>query len=116
MTKGYVLTAGQIEAMEGLAKVHFQNDNARRINKSLGDATGHGIGPALSATQVRAMLRVALRLNASLDDAFVQVQIATIHALKQIVGKVCGSGSRSPEGRPWRPWRPSCGLATALIP
>ena len=26
----------------------------------MGDATGHGIGPALSATQVRAMLRVAL--------------------------------------------------------
>ena len=36
----------------------------------MGDATGHGIGPALSATQVRAMLRVALRLEASLDDAF----------------------------------------------
>ena len=36
----------------------------------MGDATGHGIGPALSATQVRAMLRVALRLGASLDDAF----------------------------------------------
>jgi phosphoserine phosphatase len=36
----------------------------------MGDATGHGIGPALSATQVRAMLRVAQRLGASLDDAF----------------------------------------------
>lgn len=36
----------------------------------MGDATGHGIGPALSATQVRAMLRVALRLGANLDDAF----------------------------------------------
>ena len=36
----------------------------------MGDATGHGIGPALSATQVRAMLRVALRLGADLDDAF----------------------------------------------
>lgn len=36
----------------------------------MGDATGHGIGPALSATQVRAMLRVALRLGASLLDAF----------------------------------------------
>jgi phosphoserine phosphatase RsbU/P len=33
----------------------------------LGDATGHGIGPALSATQVRAMVRVALRLGAGLD-------------------------------------------------
>jgi phosphoserine phosphatase len=39
----------------------------------MGDATGHGIGPALSATQVRAMLRVALRLGADLDDAFVHV-------------------------------------------
>jgi phosphoserine phosphatase len=39
----------------------------------MGDATGHGIGPALSATQVRAMLRVALRLGATLDDAFVHV-------------------------------------------
>jgi phosphoserine phosphatase len=36
----------------------------------MGDATGHGIGPALSATQVRAMLRVAQRLGADLDDAF----------------------------------------------
>lgn len=39
----------------------------------MGDATGHGIGPALSATQVRAMLRVALRLNASLDEIFVNI-------------------------------------------
>jgi phosphoserine phosphatase RsbU/P len=36
----------------------------------MGDATGHGIGPALSATQVRAMLRIAIRLGASLNDAF----------------------------------------------
>lgn len=36
----------------------------------MGDATGHGIGPALSATQVRAMLRVAERLGAGLDDTF----------------------------------------------
>jgi phosphoserine phosphatase len=44
-----------------------------RIFLLMGDATGHGIGPALSATQVRAMLRVALRLGASLDDVFVNV-------------------------------------------
>jgi phosphoserine phosphatase len=36
----------------------------------LGDATGHGIGPALSVTQVRAMLRMAVRLGAGLDDSF----------------------------------------------
>ncbi len=32
----------------------------------LADATGHGIGPALSVTQVRAMLRMALRLRPEL--------------------------------------------------
>jgi len=34
----------------------------------LADATGHGIGPALSVTQVRAMLRLACRLRADLDE------------------------------------------------
>ena len=45
----------------------------QRLFLLMGDATGHGIGPALSATQVRAMLRVALRLEASLDDAFTHI-------------------------------------------
>jgi len=45
----------------------------KRLFLLMGDATGHGIGPALSATQVRAMLRVALRLESSLDDAFVHI-------------------------------------------
>jgi len=36
----------------------------------LGDATGHGIGPALSVTQVRSMLRMALRLGGDLDAIF----------------------------------------------
>ena len=40
MSKGYILTAAEIEAMDGLAKTHFQNPNAQRINKSLGDLTG----------------------------------------------------------------------------
>lgn len=44
-----------------------------RLFLLMGDATGHGIGPALSATQVRAMLRVALRLESSLDHAFVHI-------------------------------------------
>jgi len=45
----------------------------KRLFLLMGDATGHGIGPALSATQVRAMLRVALRLGADLDDVFVNI-------------------------------------------
>jgi phosphoserine phosphatase len=44
-----------------------------RLFLLMGDATGHGIGPALSATQVRAMLRVALRLGSNLDSAFVHI-------------------------------------------
>lgn len=45
----------------------------KRLFLLMGDATGHGIGPALSATQVRAMLRMALRLEADLDDVFVNI-------------------------------------------
>ena len=41
-----------------------------RVVLLLGDATGHGIGPALSVTQVRAMLRVCIRLGAGFHDAF----------------------------------------------
>jgi phosphoserine phosphatase len=36
----------------------------------LGDATGHGIGPALSVTQMQAMLRMAFRLGADLETAY----------------------------------------------
>src|SRR5258705_6678639 len=39
----------------------------------LGDATGHGIAPALSVTQMQAMLRMALRMGADLETAFLQV-------------------------------------------
>lgn len=34
------LSADAIEAMEGTLKTHFLNDNAVRLNKSLGDAVG----------------------------------------------------------------------------
>jgi phosphoserine phosphatase len=36
----------------------------------MGDATGHGFGPALSATQMQAMLRVAFRCGADLGQAY----------------------------------------------
>jgi sigma-B regulation protein RsbU (phosphoserine phosphatase) len=36
----------------------------------LGDATGHGFGPALSATNMQAMLRVAFRCGADLAQAY----------------------------------------------
>lgn len=36
----------------------------------LGDATGHGIAPAISITQMQAMLRIAFRLGADLETTF----------------------------------------------
>jgi phosphoserine phosphatase len=39
----------------------------------IGDAAGHGLAPALMVTQMQAMLRMALRLGASLETAFRQV-------------------------------------------
>ena len=46
----------------------------------LGDATGHGIAPALSVTQMQAMLRMAFRMGADLETAFRQAnnQLETI--------------------------------------
>ena len=36
----YIVRKIEIERMEGLAKTHFLNKNAQRINKSLGDVVG----------------------------------------------------------------------------
>ena len=47
--------------------IHLNTDHAERAVLLLADATGHGIGPALSVTQVRAMLRMAVRLEPRLD-------------------------------------------------
>src|SRR5206468_10169377 len=39
----------------------------------LADATGHGVGPALSVTQVRSMLRIGVRLRADLNNVLAQI-------------------------------------------
>ncbi len=44
-----------------------------RLFMLMGDATGHGFGPALSATQMQSMLRVAFRCGAKLDQAYTHV-------------------------------------------
>ena len=36
----YIVRKNEVEEMKGLAKTHFLNQNARRINKSLGDLAG----------------------------------------------------------------------------
>ncbi|UCF37709.1 MAG: SpoIIE family protein phosphatase [Acidobacteriota bacterium] len=44
-----------------------------RMALLLGDATGHGIGPALSVTQMRAMFRLGLRMGGQLDAITKQI-------------------------------------------
>ena len=36
----YIIRRQEIEEMEGLARTHYLNENAKRINKSLGDIAG----------------------------------------------------------------------------
>jgi phosphoserine phosphatase RsbU/P len=45
----------------------------QRLLVVLADATGHGIAPALSVTQMQAMLRIAFQLGANLESAFMEV-------------------------------------------
>jgi serine phosphatase RsbU (regulator of sigma subunit) len=49
-------------------QVVLTDGQAARAVLLLADATGHGIGPALSVTQLRAMLRIAVRAGLSLSD------------------------------------------------
>ena len=49
----------------------------------LGDASGHGIGPALSSTQMTGMLRIALRLGADLDSIFTHVNNQLVEDLPE---------------------------------
>lgn len=62
-------TGGDIYDVIGLplSDLAHQPSEPTSILLLLADATGHGIGPALSVTQARAMLRLGLRLNADLN-------------------------------------------------
>ena len=55
----------------------------QRLFVLLGDASGHGIGPALSSTQMTGMLRVALRLGADLDAIFTHVNNQLVEDLPE---------------------------------
>ena len=60
--------------------IHLSTDDVERAVLLLADATGHGIGPALSVTQVRAMLRMAVRLEPRLQKAAQGVvQLSVLH-------------------------------------
>ena len=49
------------------ASIVASEQKADRAVLMLADATGHGIGPALSALQLRAMLRMAMRMGGDLE-------------------------------------------------
>lgn len=70
---GYEIAAVSRPADETSGDVY---DVVRRPDGALmllvADATGHGIGPALAATQLRSMVRMALRLGASLERIVVE--------------------------------------------
>jgi serine phosphatase RsbU (regulator of sigma subunit) len=82
---------------------------AERVVLLLADASGHGIGPALSVTQVRSMLRMAIRVGADLpafirhlnaqlcadltDGRFVSAWIGELDAHERtLTGFSCGQG------------------------
>jgi serine phosphatase RsbU (regulator of sigma subunit) len=50
------------------ASIVLTEENAKRAVLLLADATGHGIGPALSVTQLRAMLRMLVRTGNDLPS------------------------------------------------
>jgi phosphoserine phosphatase len=52
-----------------------------RLLVLLGDATGHGLAPALNVTQVRSMLRIASRLGADLDRMVAEINAQLVDDL-----------------------------------
>ena len=66
-------TGGDIYDLVAVALDPLQCEGPASLVLLLADATGHGIGSALSVTQVRSMLRIGMRLRAGLDDVFSQI-------------------------------------------
>tara|TARA_Y100001933_G_scaffold265244_1_gene338023 strand:+ start:7036 stop:8292 length:1257 start_codon:yes stop_codon:yes gene_type:complete len=68
------LTGGDIFDVVRLSKDEGDQDDPKSpVLVMLADATGHGIGPALSVTQMRAMFRMGLRLGADLPTLRQQI-------------------------------------------
>ncbi|MDY7109960.1 MAG: GAF domain-containing SpoIIE family protein phosphatase [Planctomycetota bacterium] len=56
---------------------------ADRAVMLMADATGHGVGPALSVTQVRSMLRMAVRMDADLEQIALHMNEQLCHDLPE---------------------------------
>ena len=61
-------TGGDIYDLIPAGSSDAEGGQATSLHILLADATGHGIGPALSVTQVRAMMRLGVRLEATLEN------------------------------------------------
>lgn len=66
-------TGGDIYDLVAVALDPQEDRGPASLVLLLADATGHGIGPAISVTQVRSMLRIGVRLRADLDKVFAQI-------------------------------------------
>jgi serine phosphatase RsbU (regulator of sigma subunit) len=66
-------TGGDIYDLVAVAIDPASPDDPPSVVLLVADATGHGIGPALSVTQVRSMLRIGVRLRAHLDNVFAEI-------------------------------------------
>jgi hypothetical protein len=73
----------------------LSNDDPERIFLILADATGHGMGPALTASQVRAMFRMGVRLGRPIIEIARQMNDqlkADVHGgrfVTALIGSVC---------------------------
>jgi serine phosphatase RsbU (regulator of sigma subunit) len=66
-------TGGDIYDLVAMALDPTRSGDSPSLVLLLADATGHGIGPAISVTQVRSMLRMGVRLRADLDEVLSQI-------------------------------------------
>ena len=71
---GYDVAGWSLSADETGGDIYdLFNDDKGHLTVLMGDATGHGVGPALSVTQVHAMVRVCKRLGADLGPMFTHI-------------------------------------------
>lgn len=70
---GYSLHASFLPAEQTGGDTYDVTATSQGLLLVLGDAAGHGLGAALSVTQMHAMLRMAWRLGADLETAFREV-------------------------------------------
>ena len=93
-------TGGDSYDVIGLAADGSLTDGeAESLVLMLADATGHGVGPALSVTQLRAMLRMAVRNGTGLAETAAQINEQLYTDLPQNRFITAWMGSLAKDGR-----------------